>query len=880
MPTTFDFIEDTAKSFDFQPDVEESPSQRPVIAFPGERSPRIASTGPLTPFEAGQIPSKVSQALSAPRVPELTGAEAENLLMTPQVTIPNPVPPSWPIARGLVQTAKSIPEFLTAPAAPEILMAQRIPFVREAIDAAIGAGMVKSAAELAGESSVTGDREKMAEAISSGVLGATMIGAPHVAPMVANEVAARRVGRPDLTQVDVEAFPGPANIIRIPDVVEQAQRGGLFTQEALQGAKTVTAPVPRGPRPFVPETPPEIERGLTVIQEIRAKGADTKEKIRALFPQLSRETAAKLRNQAFPREKIPDNLSRQDVDRLFLDKLNEESNREIEQAFQEKAPEPVPQVPATPTSTPPPEPPPTAPEAKAPEVGPVELNGTKFSQHSHALVSKDPVSGKWRLTVFDEFTGTGEIIPAGHEEYASRQDALDSAKELDYAEKPSEPTPPAKVEAPAAKPAAETGKEIGAPEPTELYLSWSPKEGGTIMGENRRNSADVISWAKKQIESLRQEVKDYRSEEQKNRQAYKESPNRRVMGGLAPESLRAAGAKAKKLEAQAKIDFLKSRIEEHQRQIKATEKPSETPPTGPGMVGLGGATPSEFPTAPSNFRHWWDQNFGKPAAKVAPTIKALWNGHQIREGMAYLKDWVENGAKLFARSTANDIRQPLRRLSGKEFKLADNALSMVIEAKGKPEALDEMRIKLIDSTKADPWWRKQALDALDYAVYHWNELNKLADDYKGITSTQVDVENASNIPTLRREGYVPHRQEIEELDLLTTSGQGQSTFFEKPRAHDTFADSIAAGVDPKSLSATDLLEHRLSSGTRLVNSRKWMDTLRGWKDPTTGAPIATNLQPLKRADGSTVMVPPTGYVSEMVGPHSVAILKGYVGTAL
>lgn len=128
--------------------------------------------------------------------------------------------------------------------------------------------------------------------------------------------------------------------------------------------------------------------------------------------------------------------------------------------------------------------------------------------------------------------------------------------------------------------------------PTELYLSWSPKSGGDILGESQRSSKDVITWAKQQIEGLRQEVKDYRSEEQKNRAAYKESPNRRVMGGLAPESLRAASAKSKKLEAQAKIDFLKSRIAEHERIQKARAKPTTpAPPIAEPSVGPGAASP-------------------------------------------------------------------------------------------------------------------------------------------------------------------------------------------------------------------------------------------------------------------------------------------------
>lgn len=311
MATTFDFIEDAASpptQFDFQPDPEESPSARPIIPAPGEPIPRMAKAPPLSPFEAGQIPTRVAQAQAAGPVPELTGAEIEQMVMDPQVTIPNVIPESWPIARGLFQTAKSIPEFVTAPAAPYILMAQQIPLVREAVDAAMGAGMVKSAAELAGEASVTGDREKMAEAISSGVFGATMLGAPHVSPMIANEIAARRVGPPDLARVDVEAFPGPANMIQIPDVaavkMERSERGVM---------------VPKA-REFTPDETEQV---------------------------------------------------------FGLERLTEESNREIEQA------------PVSPEPTPPPEPPPTAPQAKPPETVDVSPSTPTFAQkHIPALESR------------------------------------------------------------------------------------------------------------------------------------------------------------------------------------------------------------------------------------------------------------------------------------------------------------------------------------------------------------------------------------------------------------------------------------------------------------------------------------------------------------
>lgn len=95
------------------------------------------------------------------------------------------------------------------------------------------------------------------------------------------------------------------------------------SQEPATVPESVSKPpsrpaVAKPPRPEVPETPPESMRGVTVLEEIRAAGADTKTKVQALFPHLTREEAGRLRDQAFPRVKVPDNLSQADVERLFL----------------------------------------------------------------------------------------------------------------------------------------------------------------------------------------------------------------------------------------------------------------------------------------------------------------------------------------------------------------------------------------------------------------------------------------------------------------------------------------------------------------------------------------------------------------------------------
>lgn len=64
-----------------------------------------------------------------------------------------------------------------------------------------------------------------------------------------------------------------------------------------------TPDVPRlkPPRPEVPVTPPEPERGLNVLEEIRQANAKTRKQIQSLFPRakLSNEQAARLRDEAW-----------------------------------------------------------------------------------------------------------------------------------------------------------------------------------------------------------------------------------------------------------------------------------------------------------------------------------------------------------------------------------------------------------------------------------------------------------------------------------------------------------------------------------------------------------------------------------------------------
>lgn len=82
-------------------------------------------------------------------------------------------------------------------------------------------------------------------------------------------------------------------------------------QAAMQGVKPkvldVTPKEPTPEKPVVPETPPEENKGVNVLEEIKQKGARTIADIQRLYPmsQLSREQARVLRDQAWGKQEQP-----------------------------------------------------------------------------------------------------------------------------------------------------------------------------------------------------------------------------------------------------------------------------------------------------------------------------------------------------------------------------------------------------------------------------------------------------------------------------------------------------------------------------------------------------------------------------------------------
>ncbi len=268
--------------------------------------------------------------------------------------------------------------------------------------------------------------------------------------------------------------------------------------------------------------------------------------------------------------------------------------------------------------------------------------------------------------------------------------------------------------------------------------------------------------------------------------------------------------------------------------------------------------------------------------KSRDTIKILAKTKGVRAVMAYTKDVAGNAATVYGQRVGNNVRGELKRAMGRGAKpnpLDENALTFVREADGDPTQLRVMRGKLTASTAADPKWKSAALKAIDHAEANWDRINPIAQQYERATDAQVAAENAAGINTLSRKGYVMHAQDLQnDFGFFSdVAGEG-STGFKHARTHDTFADSIAAGVDPKSINGVALLTQRVARGQMLINNRAWIEGLKSTVDPDTGKPVITEPEVIPRGPGLPPDVrAPTDYVSEIAGGRPIAVLKSYAG---
>lgn len=255
---------------------------------------------------------------------------------------------------------------------------------------------------------------------------------------------------------------------------------------------------------------------------------------------------------------------------------------------------------------------------------------------------------------------------------------------------------------------------------------------------------------------------------------------------------------------------------------------------------------------------------------------------------------ADNKAGIFARQQRNDVAGTLREVMGRTAKtperlnkLDQRALSFIVEAQSDPAKLATFRTQIKNAvtsgaSKSLAWRRAtaKALNAIDHAEANFTRLEKAADVYRRITNNQVTLENRNGVATPFRKGYVPHIQDIEtgfEMPF-DRSGGTTGTSFKKLRTHDTFADSISAGVKPKTLDALDALENRVRRGNQVINRQKWAEAGHSLIDPKSKLPLVDKVTTTKHpATGTTSYSVPHGYEMRTLGNQVIAVHRGYTG---
>ena len=258
------------------------------------------------------------------------------------------------------------------------------------------------------------------------------------------------------------------------------------------------------------------------------------------------------------------------------------------------------------------------------------------------------------------------------------------------------------------------------------------------------------------------------------------------------------------------------------------------------------------------------------AMRMADSTKAL----------SIAKDYSENLPVIEARKVRNEIEhEAARQLGYKKLKITDadaNAIPFLVEAGGDPTRLAEFKTKIY-TTKGN----EKAKAAIQYVIDHQKQLEPLRDRIQHLLEERQYTEKEKGFDVDFRKNYFPHEQEVKpELSLLfPEKGYGGKSFTHQ-RVYDSFADSIAAGVKPRTLNGLDLLEARFRKGIRMETQKEFSEAGRHITDPTTKMPLITDLQikTKKNEEGKEVVsdvVAPPGYIMKHIGESQVAVHEGY-----
>lgn len=216
---------------------------------------------------------------------------------------------------ALLNSGGSLVEGITSPAGLASLMAGGLGGVAsKLISAGWGAyGGSQIAPSIQAIKSARTPQERMEAGLGLGMNVAMPLGAAaHIAgtfaPPTPAELLARQIERAPIEMPESMVQPLVSEQLPVrPPLTSVSGLNLLFEPKPPTLPKPPLPNLPRSTfRPEVPETLPEPERGITVLEEIRAKNARTKEQIKALYPQLTREEAGQLRDRAWGKQSPPE----------------------------------------------------------------------------------------------------------------------------------------------------------------------------------------------------------------------------------------------------------------------------------------------------------------------------------------------------------------------------------------------------------------------------------------------------------------------------------------------------------------------------------------------------------------------------------------------
>ena len=301
-------------------------------------------------------------------------------------------------------------------------------------------------------------------------------------------------------------------------------------------------------------------------------------------------------------------------------------------------------------------------------------------------------------------------------------------------------------------------------------------------------------------------------------------------------------------------------------------------------IGPGAASTEEFGPSESAMGNVpAAQAIRQKSIRIVEGIKQLWQRRANKEQITAQNEAADNNARITGRQAGSSIRIGTDKIQRRAITFVMQSLKMAREGQpfaGDPAAYLRDGISRIRATN------KEATEAATYALYHYDELLPEAQRAHAKLDAQIDRERSAGLDTEYEAWYVPQRHELDLLpgpDRPVILGQSRGTGgtgFRKAKTFPDYFTAIEAGFVPKTLDIADLVEHRVSTGERIVMRKRWADQFRNVTDPVDEKPVVTDIERrvINRPDGTVDVqyAAPLGYsLYEPVPGTRIAVHDGY-----